>query len=198
MLTPISMSYSLKTSLISMGSHAQGPYMADTSTQQQFGLVMAYLLPGFTGLAGLAPLLPQVNEWLLPVSQEGLGFGPPIYALLLATSVGLIVSCVRWLVIDHLLERLGIPKAIKDYEKLPQVLETYDYLINVHYRYYQFYSNSVISILFAYLPNRLLGTMSLLGLGTDLGVFVVCAVLLLGARDALTKYRKKLIHILDA
>ena len=51
------------------------------STSRHFGLIVAYVLPGFLGLAGLAPIFPMIAEWLRPVNQGDLGLGPPLYAL---------------------------------------------------------------------------------------------------------------------
>lgn len=61
--------------------------------------------------------------------------------------------------------------------------------LSVHYSsntdlYYQFYANILIALLWAYPVHRLLRTSSLLGVGTDLGVIVIAAVLFAGSRDA--------------
>jgi hypothetical protein len=169
--------------------------MSETSSRQ-FGLIVAHVLPGFIGLAGITPLFPAVGQWLQPVSQGEAGFGPPIYALMAATTVGMIVSCVRWLVVDHLLEWTGMQKAARGYENLAEKLNAFDYLIEIHYRYYQFYSNTLVAIVWAYGMNRFYETLPLLGMGTDLGVLILCAVLLAGSRDTLTKYRQKLGRVL--
>jgi hypothetical protein len=169
--------------------------MADISSKQ-FGLIVAHVLPGFIGLAGITPLFPAVAQWLQPVSQGDMGFGPPIYALMAATTVGMIVGCVRWLVVDHLLEWSGVPKMVRRYESLPDKLDALDHLIEMHYRYYQFYANTLVAILWAYGMNRFYGTLPLLGPGTDLGVLILGAVLLAGSRDTLTKYRQRLGRVL--
>jgi len=158
-------------------------------SSRQFGLIVAFLIPGFVGLAGLAPLMPVVAEWLRPVNLGDFGIGPTIYALMAATAVGMILSCVRWLVIDHLLEWLGVHAPTWDFRQLENRLEALDYLSANHYRYYQFYANTLVAILWAYAVNRLLQTSPLLGFGTDLGVAFLCLVLFLGSRDALSKYR---------
>lgn len=163
---------------------------------RQFGLIVAHVLPGFIGLAGIAPLFPAVVQWLQPVSQGETGFGPPIYALMAATTVGMIVGCVRWLVVDHLLEWTGVPKVVSGYDRLAEKLDALDHLIEMHYRYYQFYANSLVAVLWAYGMNRFYGTLPLLGPGTDLGVLILRAVLLAGSRDTLTKYRQRLGRVL--
>jgi hypothetical protein len=106
-----------------------------------------------------------------------------------ATAVGMILSCVRWLVVDHLLQWSGIPSPAWDFGQLENRLEAFDYLSDNHYRFYQFYSNALVAILWAYTVNRLLQTSPLLGFGTDLGVAALCVVLFLGSRDALSKFR---------
>jgi hypothetical protein len=114
----------------------------------------------------------------------------------MAVAVGMIVSCFRWLVIDHLMEWTGVPKADGGHPNMAAKLDVFEYLIQGHYRYYQFYGNTLIAIMWAYLINRWIGTLPLLGLGTDLGVLILSAVLLTGARDALMKFRKKIGRVL--
>lgn len=70
-------------------------------------------------------------------------------------------------------------------------MASFHYLVESHYRYYQFYANTLIAVVWAYSVNRLLKTSSLLRFGTDLGVFILCAVLFAGSRDALAKYRHR-------
>jgi hypothetical protein len=155
---------------------------------RQFGLMIAYLLPGFIGLMGLAPFVPSVSEWLQGVGWGELGLGPPIYAILAALTLGMLFSCVRWLLIDHIHHWTGIrPPALK-LASLEVRLGAFHYIVENKYRYYQFHSNALIALLWAYLPNRLLQKFPLLGFGTDLGVLILCAVLFAGSRDGLAKY----------
>jgi hypothetical protein len=154
----------------------------------QFGLIVAYLLPGFIGLAGLAPLAPVVGSWLQPLNQTQASLGPPIYALLAATTVGMIVSCFRWLVIDHIHYWTGVKPPIWDDSRLEERLVAFNYLVESHYRYYQFLANSFIAVIWAYAINRLMKTWSLLGIGTDVGILILLMVLFAGSRDTLSKY----------
>ncbi|MGD0390995.1 MAG: hypothetical protein ABSC42_18780 [Tepidisphaeraceae bacterium] len=151
---------------------------------------MAFLIPGFIGLAGVAPLMPVVGEWLRPANLGvgDFGIGPTVYAIMAATGVGMIVSCIRWLAIDHLLQWTGVRSPAWDFRQLENRLAALDYLSDNHYRYYQFYANTLVAILWAYPVNRSLQTSPLLGFGTDLGVAILCIVLFLGSRDALSKY----------
>ena len=159
-----------------------------------FGLVVAYLLPGFIVLAGLVPIVPAIGLWLAPNHGDA-GLGPPIYALLSATTIGMILSCFRWIIVDSFLEWTGVPKPVRRFEKLTENLEAHKRLLEVHYQYYQFYANTLVAIVLAYLLNRFMETLPLLGIGTDLGVLILCAGLLAGSRDTLSKYRNKLSRV---
>jgi hypothetical protein len=67
-------------------------------------------------------------------------------------------------------------------------LGAFNYLVEVHYRYYQFYANMIVAILLAYAPNRFMESLPFLGTATDVGVAILCTVLFLGSRDALLNY----------
>jgi hypothetical protein len=162
----------------------------DTSPRQ-FGLIVAYLVPGFVGLAGVVPLVPAVGQWLQPIAQGDMGFGPPIYALLGATTVGLIVSCFRWALIDQFHHWTGVKRPAWNDSRLTEVLGGFDYLVQSHYRYYEFAGNMLVAVLWTYGLNRLMRTSPLLGLGTDLGILVITLVLFAASRDALAKYYQR-------
>lgn len=158
---------------------------------RQFGLLIAYLLPGFVGLAGVAPLAPAVAAWLQPDTLATVGVGLSVYTLIGATTAGLIISCFRWLLIDSMLHFTGLRRPTWKDQRLDDRLEAFDYLVENHYRYYQFYANTLVAILWSYSVHRAMQSSPLLGPGTDLGATILCAVLLAGARDALAKYYQR-------
>ena len=157
----------------------------------QFGLLVGYLLPGFLGLVGLAPMSPVVAGWLQGVELGDAGIGPPIYAVLCATMIGMIFSCIRWLIIDHVLAWTGVVAPVWNFRSLDRRLEALTYLVDNHYRYFQFYSNTLIAVAWAYPIQRLMKTSPFLGFGTDLGALFLCAVLFAGSRDALAKHYQR-------
>ena len=157
---------------------------------RQFGLLIAYLLPGFIGMAGVAPLSPLVAAWLQGQSLGTAGVGPSPFMLMGAVTLGLIISCFRWLLIDSVLHRTGLRRPVWKDHRLDESLEAFDYLVENHYRYYQFYANTLMAILWSYLVHRAVKSSPLLGHGTDLGV-ILCAVLFAGARDTLAKYYQR-------
>ncbi|HYE17370.1 MAG TPA: hypothetical protein VEA69_02940 [Tepidisphaeraceae bacterium] len=153
-----------------------------------FGLLVAYVLPGFIVLAGLAPVFPAVANWLQPVDQGDLGIGPPVYALMAATALGLILTCFRWVILDHVHAYSGVRRPTWDDRQLHDVLGGFDYLVQNHFRYYEFFGNAMVAGLFAYAVNRAAGSLPFLGPGTDLGMILITCVLFAASRDALGKY----------
>jgi hypothetical protein len=156
---------------------------------RQFGLIIAYLLPGFVALAGIAPLSPIVAEWLHP-DQTGT-FAAPVYVLLAATALGMVASCFRWLLLDRIHAMTGVIAPVFNAGALKESPEAFHCLVENHYRYYQFYANSLIAVVWAYAVHRSLTPSVFLRLPTDLGVAVLCVVLFAGSRDALVKYRSR-------
>jgi hypothetical protein len=80
-----------------------------------------------------------------------------------------------------------LPPAWDD-TQLGEQLTAFDYLVENHYRYYQFVANLLIAAGGTYLANRLLGQSAVLGIATDAVVLIVCGVLFFASRDALAKY----------
>jgi len=156
---------------------------------RQFGLVIAYLLPGFIALIGVAPSVPMIAGWLR-ADQSG-SFGAPVYALLAATAAGMIVSCFRWFLVDQLLVLTGLERPRFNAQALEQNPSAFNYLIENHYRYFQFYANTLVAVIWTYFIYRSHSTSSHLTLGTDAGVMVLCTVLFAGSRDALGKFRMR-------
>jgi len=161
-----------------------------------FGLIVAYVIPGFIGLAGLMPLVPMIGQWLTPVHGDT-GLGPPIYAILAATAVGLVVSCFRWLFVDQIHHWSGLKAPPADFKALDGRVQGFDYLVQNHFRYYEFCGNTLVAGLWAYCLNRSLQTSPLLGIGTDLGMAILSVVLFAASRDALAKYYQRTHRLLS-
>ena len=167
-------------------------------TNKQFGLMVAYLLPGFIGLAGLAPFAPAVAAWLRPLDAAQAGVGPPVYAVLAATTIGMIVSCFRWLTIDQIHHLTGLTPPVWDDRRLKDRLAAFDYLVFSHYVFYQFASNTLVAVVAAYALNRWCSTVRLLGPATDIGMLMLTAALFAASRDALRKYFDRTTRLVGA
>lgn len=162
--------------------------MSET-TSRHFGLIIAYLLPGFIALAGFAPLSPVVAGWLR--AAQGASLDAPLYTLMAAMAAGMVVSCFRWLIIDRLHAVTGLGAPAFNSRALEERPAAFAFLVESHYRYYQFYANTLVATVWAYAMYRWLGTSAILGVGTDLGILILCAALFAGSRDSLLKYRSR-------
>lgn len=163
---------------------------------KQFGLIVAYLLPGFVGLAGVAHFMPLVSVWLRPTSYSEASLGPPIYALIAATTIGMIANVFRWMVIDHIHWWTVVVPPVWDDNRLEERLGAFTYLVENHYRYYQFVANALVAVVWTYSINRFLNTSPLLGVGTDVGAVVLCAALFATSRETLLKYYTRTSRLL--
>jgi len=162
--------------------------MKDSSGSRSFGLLVAYVLPGFLSLLGLAPIFPGLALWLQPVAQADLELGPPLYSVLAATMIGMILSCFRWAILDRVHGWSGVVRPALDNRRLGQVLEGFDYLVLNHFRYYEFCGNTLFAALCGYSLNRAFGTVAWLGRASDLGMAAMCIVLFAASRSALKNY----------
>ncbi len=157
---------------------------------RQFGLAIAYLLPGFIALAGIAPLVPVVSVWL--EAGQTASLGAPLYALLAATATGMIVSCFRWALVDPLHTLTGVVAPTFDARALSEHPTVFNFLVESDYRYYQFDANTLVAIIWTYSIFRAFRVLPRLGLVSDIGIIVLSLVLFAGSRDALFKYRSRI------
>lgn len=157
---------------------------------RQFGLVIAYLLPGFIALMGVSRVMPVVAGWLR--ADQSASLGAPLYALLAATAAGMIVSCFRWLLVDQLHALMGITAPHFNAQALQEHPTAFNYLVESHYRYYQFYANTLIAVTWTFAVQWTeRSPSSPVSIGMLLGSFILCVTLFAGSRDALTKYRDR-------
>ena len=166
-------------------------------TTKNFGLLIAYVLPGTITLIGIAAFSSTVRGWLTTSTPTGPSIGGFLFVSLASLAAGMTVSAVRWFVIDRLHHWTGVIKPDWDDSKLSERLDAFEAIVEAHYRYYQFHSNSLIAILFSYLAWR-----SFLGvrLWPDLGIATLSAIFFAVSRDNLRRYYSRtavLLGILD-
>ncbi len=154
-----------------------------------FGLLIAYLVPGFVSLLGVSLFSETVQAWLGIVPLSSPTVGGFLYVTLASIAAGLIVSAVRWTTVDRLHHHTGIPEPTWNFARLPATLPAFMILVENHYRYYQFYANMLVAAAFCYLA-YLFAWSVLPGqdLPLDAGFLGIEVVLLLGSRDTLRKY----------
>lgn len=156
---------------------------------RNFGLAIAFFIPGFVALWGLAEICDPVQRWLAGNGSAGPSIGGVAYVAAASLALGLTVSAIRWATIDQLHHRTGIAPPRLDFEKLTERLEAFFALVENHYRYYQFYANVAVATAFTF-------GMKCVG-GDDMTALAYVAVLglevvfLAASRDALRKYYER-------
>lgn len=128
--------------------------MADTKIEGlNFGAAIAFVAPGFLAFKGLSYQSATLQSWLAAAVEKDQGVGVFLFVLLASTALGIGVSGVRALLIDSLFFsrlafrwKLDRPKV--EWDKLDdQKRQALNTLIDGFYRYYQFYSNSLIGLI---------------------------------------------------
>ncbi len=175
-----------------------------SETSKNFGIIIAFLLPGFIALWPMQQVSSAVAVWFsgagLSAGSPGTGGPPPaaptagsfLMVVLAALALGMLISAIRWALLDKLLH-IGFRRPNLDYSKLQANLGAFDFINENHYRYYQYYANSAIALIVwafgwfhhTYPP------------GSQIAVVgAVEVILLLAARDALKKHVDKLTKLL--
>ena len=108
------------------------------------------------------------------------------------------VSAIRWAVFDTLHHRTGVAPPRWDFATLPEKLEAYQALIEIHYRYYQLHSHLLVALAFAYGARFFATPWRAYRVGVvDLGFIIVSVVLFLASRDGLAKYYRRAGELLS-
>lgn len=158
-----------------------------------FGIVIAWLIPGFVVLWGIGQVNTTVDRWLRgPVDGE-LTVGGFLYVTLASLSLGLIVSTIRWALIDTMHHRTGLPKPRLEFANLHDRTSAFARIVEDRYRFYQWYSNTAIAIPIAATLRLAAGNGSWAFLGLAVTVEVI---LLAGSRDTLKHYYLEIAQLL--
>lgn len=119
------------------------------ATIRGFGLLIAFLLPGFLVIFGYSLLVPALSDWLLTTSAaQGPSVGGFLFSTLASLMVGLLISAVRCVTVDPFLYYVTcLPKPQQKNESLGEAdkLKGFEAAIENHYRYFQCYSHSWIA-----------------------------------------------------
>jgi hypothetical protein len=125
------------------------PIMASEDlSSSNFGLIIAYIIPGFTALHGIPGY--AANPTALTVAGNEQSIAGFLSITIDALFIGLTLSAARWLVIDSIHNRTGIRPPKWDFSALEKATDAYTLLIKNHYQYYKFYANMMLALLLAY------------------------------------------------
>ena len=111
--------------------------MNTSLSNENFGLVIAYILPGFVALWGVSYFSPTVESWITASQQGAPSVAGFMYVTLASLGTGLTVSGVRWLIIDSIHHLTGLTRPAWRFGNLDDKLQGFLTLNEGHYRYYQ-------------------------------------------------------------
>ena len=167
---------------------------------RNFGLLIAYILPGFVSLLGLAEFSPTIELWIATGSATATAsptVGGFLYLTLASVAAGLTVSTIRWAVIDRVHHATGIAKPPWNHSALQEKLAAFEALVQNHYRYYQFYANMLVALGFLLaarlaVSGRCISDFNYL----DSALVLTGLIYWAGSRDALRNYYTRAAFLL--
>lgn len=114
-----------------------------------FGLLIAYLVPGAITLWGLSYVSPTVNSWFSVSAESTPTIGGFLFGTVAAIATGLLVNAIRWHTVDPLHFATGVPRKCWDYPRAPDHVPALQFLVANQFRYYECYANSAVAIALA-------------------------------------------------
>ena len=161
-------------------------------SNRNFGLLIAYLVPGFVALWGASFLVDDLSIWLVGPDRSGPAVGGFLYVTVGSVAAGMIANVVRWAVIDSVHHLTGLKRPQWSDSLLHKRVEAYEWLIENHYRHYQFYGNMMFSVIFAYICWHISLADTPTGIGWLNGAIgALLIVLAAGTRTTLARYYRR-------
>ncbi len=157
-------------------------------TNANFGPLIAYLVPGATALWGISEFVPSLRTWFAVVPIQTPTIGGFLYLTVASIACGMVISAIRWAVVDTLHRVTGLPLPKLDFSKLGRNVEAFNLLIEIHYRHYQFFSGMFLATLIAYGSYRIKHGGFWPPGWFDVGFLAIEVIFLLSSRDTLRKY----------
>lgn len=161
-------------------------------SQRNFGLLIAYMVPGYIALWGVGFLVPGIEPWLIGPETHGPTIAGFLYGTVASIAGGMIANAVRWAIVDTLHHATGLVRPRWNDAFLHERMAAYEWLIENHYRHYQFYGNTLFAVVFTYLCWRISPTGALTGVGWLDGAAVALSIVLAaGSRTTLARYYRR-------
>ncbi len=162
-------------------------------TTANFGLLIAYVIPGFILLWGLEPHSATLQNWLTESTSESATVAGFLYVTVVSVGLGMLCSTIRWLVVDRLHHTTGVKEPRWNFRDLDNPVAVHEWFIEIHYRYYQWHANSLVALNMAFGLRWASHGLSFSGLTLAVALN---ALLYLGSRDTLTKYYRRVDQVL--
>lgn len=168
-------------------------------TRQNFGFLIAYVLPGFVACCGAAIWFPGIWSVLNPNGIPAAGVEGTFLVSVASLAAGMAISSLRWLLVDTLHHRTGLVRPRWDDANLPERLEAFAAIVDDHYRYYQFNANMAIALPIVYVAWRTRQpTPFHASAWTDAAFLLAELVFLATSRDNLQKYYARAARLLGS
>jgi hypothetical protein len=165
-------------------------------TSNNFGVLIAYLVPGATALWGLSSFSPSLRAWFASTPSDAPTISGFLYLTVASLAVGMTVTAIRWACVDLVHAATGLTAPELDFSQLPGKVDAYRLLIEIHYVHYQFYSNAFVATGIAWICHRITVQPPCRITWIDPAFVLVEAIFFLTSRDTLRKYHQRTQQLL--
>ena len=165
-------------------------------TSNNFGVLIAYLVPGATALWGLSSFSPSMRAWFASTPADAPTISGFLYLTVASLAVGMTVTAIRWACVDLVHSATGLKAPDLDFSQLPGKVDAYRLLIEIHYVHYQFYSNALTATAIAWICHRISSQPTCHLSWIDPAFLLVEGIFFLTSRDTLRKYLKRTEQLL--
>ena len=165
-------------------------------TSNNFGVLIAYLVPGATALWGLSSFSPSLRAWFASTPSNAPTISGFLYLTVASLAVGMTVTAIRWACVDLIHAAMGLTAPELDFSQLPGKVDAYRLLIEIHYVHYQFYANAFVATAIASICHRITVQPPCRISWIDPGFVLVEAIFFLTSRDTLRKYHQRTEQLL--
>lgn len=158
----------------------------DESFERSFGIIIAYIVPGFVCMAGASQYSETVAGWMSVAPASGPSIGSFLYVILGSLAAGLMCNCFRFVALDSLYQRTGLVAPRLDFRKLQKNIDAFQLTVEHNFRYYQHHGSMLIAILFFAAADQC--AKGVWSASMLIGLTVVETMLFVTARDNLRRF----------
>jgi len=166
-------------------------------TSNNFGVLIAYLVPGATALWGLSSFSPSLRAWFASTPNDAPTISGFLYLTVASLAVGMTVTAIRWACVDLVHAATGLTAPDLDFSQLPGKVDAYNLLIEIHYRHYQFYSNMFVATAITWICFRISIRPPCQLSWIEPGFLMIEAIFFLTSRDTLRRYHFRTQQLLS-
>ncbi len=158
-------------------------------SQRSFGYLVAFVIPGWLVVLTVGQHSPLLRSWIGINAESAPTVGGFLYVTLASLAAGMIVSAIRWLVLDTIHHWTGVEKPNWDFSLLQANRAAVVTLVEQHYRFYQHYGNLLVAIVVALANARaIFQSLAIPPALTTIAIGGLIILLFAASRDSLTKY----------